>query len=131
MTQLIERAQALCTLFYTEKKHNLMQNVGVNRALPLLFLTDEIEKAAKLLEKRFPEPLLDELDLPAILVESTVPLYLDDLEANKKSIMDGSRNEPNPDVPIEDIFSLFRRTRTITMTFAEICPQLVRYYTIK
>lgn len=31
---------------------------GVNRALPLLLMTDEIEKAAKLLDKRFPEPLL-------------------------------------------------------------------------
>jgi len=31
---------------------------GVNRALPLLLMTDEIEKSAKLLDKRFPEPLL-------------------------------------------------------------------------
>ena len=31
---------------------------GVNRALPLLLVTDEIEKSAKALDKRFPEPLL-------------------------------------------------------------------------
>lgn len=31
---------------------------GVNKALPLLFMTDEIEKSAKSLDKRFPEPLL-------------------------------------------------------------------------
>lgn len=31
---------------------------GVNRAFPLLLMTDEIEKSAKLLDKRFPEPLL-------------------------------------------------------------------------
>ncbi len=31
---------------------------GVNRALPLLLMTDEIEKSAKLLDKRFPEPIL-------------------------------------------------------------------------
>lgn len=99
-----------------------MQNVGVNRALPLLLLTDEVEKAAKLLDKRFPESILGVLDLPAILMESTVPLYLDDLEANKKAIMEGSKNEPTPDVPIDDIFSLFRRTNTIIETFKECCP---------
>jgi len=32
--------------------------VGVNRALPLLLTTDEIEKVSKSLDKRFPEPLL-------------------------------------------------------------------------
>jgi len=31
---------------------------GVNKALPLLLMTDEIEKHTKGLDKRFPEPLL-------------------------------------------------------------------------
>jgi hypothetical protein len=31
---------------------------GVNKALPLLLMTDEIEKSTKSLDKRFPEPLL-------------------------------------------------------------------------
>jgi hypothetical protein len=31
---------------------------GVNKALPLLLMTDEIEKHAKALDKKFPEPLL-------------------------------------------------------------------------
>jgi len=31
---------------------------GVNRALPLLLMTDDIEKDTKLLDKRYPEPLL-------------------------------------------------------------------------
>jgi hypothetical protein len=123
LAQLLDRSQALCTLFYTNKRHDLMQNAGVNRALPLLYLTDEIEKAAKLLDKRFPEPLLGKLDFPAILMESTVPLYLDDLEGNKKAIFEGSKNEPNPDVPIEDIFSLFRRSQTIVTTYLDVCTE--------
>lgn len=43
---------------YTDKKHDEFSQPGVNRALPLLFMTDYLEKQAKLLEKRFPEPLL-------------------------------------------------------------------------
>jgi hypothetical protein len=31
---------------------------GVNKALPLLLMTDEIEKSAKSMDKKFPEPLL-------------------------------------------------------------------------
>ena len=34
------------------------ENYGVNRVLPLLLMTDEIEKSQKLLSKRFAEPLL-------------------------------------------------------------------------
>jgi hypothetical protein len=43
---------------YATKLEELQAAPGVNRALPLLLLTDEIEKHAKLLDKRFPEPLL-------------------------------------------------------------------------
>lgn len=44
--------------YYGQKMHELQSAPGVNRALPLLLMTDEIEKNAKLLDKRFPEPLL-------------------------------------------------------------------------
>ena len=44
--------------FYGLKLQELQSAPGVNRALPLLLMTDEIEKNAKLLDKRFPEPLL-------------------------------------------------------------------------
>lgn len=44
--------------YYGNKMHELQSAPGVNRALPLLLMTDEIEKSAKLLDKRFPEPLL-------------------------------------------------------------------------
>lgn len=36
---------------------------GVNKALPLLLMTDEIEKHAKALDKKFPEPLLGSVPL--------------------------------------------------------------------
>jgi hypothetical protein len=42
---------------YTDKKHDIFSQPGVNRALPVLLMTDYLEKQAKLLEKRFPEPL--------------------------------------------------------------------------
>jgi hypothetical protein len=119
---LSDRAQQLSTLFYQEKKHEFFDSAGVNRALPLLLLTDEIEKAAKLLDTRFPEPVLGKVDLVMIFMECTVPLYLDDLDANKRKLFEGSRNLPHPDVPIEDIFALFRRTKVIVETYTEICP---------
>ena len=44
--------------WYGQKLQELQAAPGVNRALPLLLMTDEIEKNAKLLDKRFPEPVL-------------------------------------------------------------------------
>jgi hypothetical protein len=43
--------------YYDTKIKQLQSAPGVNRALPLLLMTDELEKSAKLLSKRFPEPL--------------------------------------------------------------------------
>ena len=44
---------------YTADKTELFSAPGVNRALPLLLLTDAIEKNAKALDKRFPMPLIE------------------------------------------------------------------------
>lgn len=43
---------------YQEKFKELEGQSGVNRALPLLLVTDEIEKWAKMLDKAFKEPIL-------------------------------------------------------------------------
>ena len=53
-----EQVRSVAGRFYEEKNRELHSAPGVNRALPYLLMTDEIEKAAKLLDKRFPEPLL-------------------------------------------------------------------------
>lgn len=52
------RIREVSNLFYEDKIRELQANPGVNRALPLLLMTDEIEKSTKLLDKRFPEPIL-------------------------------------------------------------------------
>lgn len=43
---------------FSTKLHELQSTPGVNRALPLLLMTDELEKSTKALDKRFPEPIL-------------------------------------------------------------------------
>jgi hypothetical protein len=52
------RARQIASLRYTAKMEELRAAPGVNRALPLLLVTDDIEKTAKLLDKKFPEPIL-------------------------------------------------------------------------
>ena len=53
-----DRVRQVSAHWYEVKMQEFTSAPGVNRALPLLLMTDEIEKAAKLLDKRFPEPLL-------------------------------------------------------------------------
>jgi len=55
---LANRIRAVAAQQYSLKSQELFASqVGVNRALPLLLLTDWIEKQAKTLDKRFSEPL--------------------------------------------------------------------------
>lgn len=53
-----EQVKSVAARYYEEKNRELHEGTGVNRALPFLLMTDEMEKNAKLLDKRFPEPLL-------------------------------------------------------------------------
>jgi hypothetical protein len=60
-TQIVdiqERVKQASIRSYQAKIQELQAAPGVNRALPLLLMTDELEKWAKLLDKRFPQPLL-------------------------------------------------------------------------
>jgi hypothetical protein len=128
-----ERVGAVGVHWYQRRTQELQSTPGVNRALPLLFMTDDIEKHAKVLDKRFPEPILHHtpadgsppigVDVVALLVEATVPLFLHDVEASKKKLFEGSMNGPTPDVPIQDIFSLYRRTRTMLEMFEAFCAE--------
>jgi hypothetical protein len=38
---------------------------------------------------------------------------MDDLEKSQKRLFESSMNGPTPDVPIQDIFALYRRTKTL------------------
>lgn len=118
-----EKIRELSEQAYLEKAKELFSAPGVNRALPLLLMTDHIEKNAKLMDKRFPTPLLGLLDFVSLMIEVQVPMYLGDLEANKKRLYDASMNQPTPDVPIEDIFTLFRRSKTILDMHRAFCPK--------
>lgn len=128
-----ERVRGLAVHWYSLRIQEFQSAPGVNRALPLLLMTDDIEKHAKALDKRFPEPILQHVpvngappigvDFVALLVEATVPLFLRDLEASKKKLFEGSMNGPTPDVPIQDIFSLYRRTGTILEMYEAFCPE--------
>ncbi|KAI0033497.1 hypothetical protein K488DRAFT_84857 [Vararia minispora EC-137] len=112
-----DRARTVSAQYYSRKMFDLQSAQGVNKALPLLFMTDDIEQCTKLLDKRFGEPLLRKIDMPALFTEVVVPLYRSDLEMSKKKLLEASMNQPTPDVPIQDIFALYRRTKTMLEMF--------------
>ncbi|KAF8578886.1 hypothetical protein K439DRAFT_1360906 [Ramaria rubella] len=121
---LADRVRIVAVHQYTEKSNEMNAQPGVNRALPLLFMTDEIEKRAKLLDKRFPQPLLGRLDLVSLVIESQIPLFLTDVENSRRRLWESSQNQPTPDVPIEDLFALFRRTKTVLGMHSAFCSSL-------
>jgi hypothetical protein len=65
------------------------------------------------------------LDLVSLVVESYYPLFLNDLEYSRRQLLEGSMNQPTPDVPIEDVFSLYRRTGILTDMYTAFCPKYV------
>ncbi|KAI0255552.1 hypothetical protein BJV78DRAFT_1176690, partial [Lactifluus subvellereus] len=118
MQDIKGRVCGLATYWYQIRIQEWQSTPGVNRALPLLLMTDDLEKHAKTLDKRFPEPILQHVpvglggppvDLVALLVEATAPL------------LEGSSNGPTPDVPSR-IFSPCIRERELTPAEFDLGP---------
>ncbi|KAG2031981.1 hypothetical protein BDR03DRAFT_1027346 [Suillus americanus] len=123
LSDLTTRIQDVSVQYYQEKMRSLQASPGVNRALPLLLMTDELEKAAKQLDKRFPDPLVGVVDLVSLVVEAQVPLFISELQNSSKRLYESSMNGPTPDVPIQDIFSLYRRTQALLSMYKAFAPQ--------
>ncbi|KAH9837722.1 uncharacterized protein C8Q71DRAFT_754139 [Rhodofomes roseus] len=119
-----EQVRTVAARYYGQKREELHATPGVNKALPHLLMTDEIEKAAKLLDKRFPEPLLGyaQLDIVSLVVDIQVPHFIMDLDDSRKRLFEDSMNGPTPDVPIQDIFALYRRTKTLLAMHKAFVP---------
>ncbi|KIY65186.1 hypothetical protein CYLTODRAFT_357221 [Cylindrobasidium torrendii FP15055 ss-10] len=118
-----DRIRQIAATVYDEQFQELTSQPGVNRALPLLLMTDAIEKRVKTLDKRFPEPIMGELDIVSLMVEVEVPRFIEDLRASQKRLFESSMNGPTPDVPIQDIFALYRRTKTVVGMFGAFVPE--------
>lgn len=66
ITDVQDQIRSVSGRWYDEKNRDLHATPGVNKALPLLLMTDEVEKFAKLLDKRFPEPVLKYVPSPIV-----------------------------------------------------------------
>jgi hypothetical protein len=59
----------------------------------------------------------------SLVVEEMIPLLLEELDSSSKRLFQDSMNGPTPDVPIEDIFALYRRTKTMMQMYKAFCPE--------
>ncbi|KAJ7656477.1 hypothetical protein DFH06DRAFT_1091372 [Mycena polygramma] len=117
------QVQEAALRWYRNKLAELQAAPGVNRALPLLFMTDELENVAKQLDKTFQDPILGQIDLVSLVVEVLILQLLRDMQKAQKRLFESSMNGPTPDVPIQDIFALYRRSKTMLGMYAAFCPR--------
>ncbi|KAG8852602.1 hypothetical protein FRB96_008601 [Tulasnella sp. 330] len=129
LKDLADRVRIQAVHLYTDKNYELTMQSAGQIALPLLLLTDHLEKQARLLDKRFSEPILGQLDLVSLTLESQMPLFLTDLENARIDLLDASRGK-TPSVPILDMFALFRRTRTLLSMHEAFCPSSPLHFDI-
>ncbi|EST05967.1 Mammalian uncoordinated homology 13, subgroup, domain 2 [Kalmanozyma brasiliensis GHG001] len=106
---------------YTSKTTELFSEVVTNEVVPLVQLLDWLEKGAKRLDKRYPEPILGSVDAVSLLLEKQVPLFLDDLDSMKQQVVDHATRETDP-LAFEDIFTLYNRVKALLRMYKAFCP---------
>jgi hypothetical protein len=63
----------------------------------------------------------------SLTVEVVIPQFIRDVQASQKRLFESSMNGPTPDVPIQDIFALYRRSKTLLGMFNAFCPKYVMF----
>ena len=63
------------------------------------------------------------------MLEVQIPHYLMDLDDSKRRLFEDSMNGPTPDVPIQDIFALYRRTKTLLGMYKAFCLKCAPCFT--
>jgi hypothetical protein len=58
MRELSDRIRILAMHHYTDKSCSILQNPGINRALPFVLLSEGLEEIATKLDQTFKHPLL-------------------------------------------------------------------------
>lgn len=56
-------------------------------------------------------------------IEVVVPRFISDLRNSQKRLYESSMNGPTPDIPIQDIFALYRRTKALIGMHETVCPE--------
>nr|CDI56491.1 cytoplasm protein [Melanopsichium pennsylvanicum 4] len=114
---------------YTAKTTELFSSAVTNEVVPLVQLLDWLEKGAKRLDKRYPEPVLGSIDPVSLLLEKQVPLFLDDLESMKQQVIDHATREHKP-LAFEDIFTLYNRVKSLVRMYTTFCPDSSMSFTL-
>lgn len=120
--ELMDHIRTLAVHEYTELSSDMLGTEDPDRAYPLLELLGRVEKTAKLLDKRFGEPLTGNVDIVSLVVESQVPLYLGDLEDQRETLYVASVVTNPPTTSIDAVFDLYRRVGSLLKLHAAFCP---------
>ncbi|KAG8698044.1 hypothetical protein FRC09_007470 [Ceratobasidium sp. 395] len=120
--ELMDHIRTTAVHEYTELSSDMLGVEDPDRAYPLLELSSRVEKTAKLLDKRFPEP---NVDIVSLVVESQVPLYLGDLEDQRDQLYSATVSGNPPPTSIDAVFDLYQRAKVILKLHAAFCPEYV------
>ncbi len=63
------------------------------------------------------------IDIVSLFVEIAVPYLVTEIQNSQKRLFESSMNGPASDVPIQDIFALYRRTKVMLDIYQAFCPQ--------
>ena len=65
------------------------------------------------------------LDIVSLFLDVAIPHLVTDLQNSQKRLFESSMNGPTPDVPIQDIFALYRRTSIMLQMHKAFVSELV------
>ncbi|CAJ0763272.1 4988_t:CDS:2, partial [Entrophospora sp. SA101] len=103
------------------KRNEIYGQEVANEVQTLIILARWIQAEIDKLSKKYPEPLMGQLEILSLVVEQQAPLLTLDLENAGADIMKKVRMTPEEGIPVDDIIELYREILSIKILYEHHC----------
>ncbi|CAG8466900.1 6261_t:CDS:10 [Acaulospora morrowiae] len=107
---------------YQTKREEIFSKQTANEVQTLNLLAQWIQQEIEKMSKKFPRPIIDQIDVVRLIIEKQVPLLTLDMENASADITSKVKMTPEEGIPVEDIFDLYREILVLKTVFEERCP---------
>ena len=96
---------------------------------PAFAIVDWVQKTGKKLDKLYPMPILDYIDVVPLFIEKAVPLCITDINKKIPTYIFQLRNNVDG-FPIDDAFELMSRVKRLLLFYRQACPDILLEFSI-
>ncbi|KAG9306366.1 hypothetical protein G9A89_018249 [Geosiphon pyriformis] len=106
---------------FQKRREEVFAQQEENELIPLIDLSQWIQTQIEKLSKKYPMPLMGQVNILSLVIEKQVPLFTLDMENLAADILNRVKAGDEEGIPVELIFDLYREVLNIKLLYESHC----------